>query len=36
MDIEFSDFIHRPSIKKQTMEKHDVSEIGPVIDASSF
>jgi hypothetical protein len=27
-DIGFSDFIHRPGIKKQTQEKHDVSETG--------
>jgi hypothetical protein len=26
----FSDFIHRPGIKKQTKEKHDVSETGSV------
>jgi hypothetical protein len=25
-DIGFSDFIHRPGIKKQTKEKHDVSK----------
>jgi hypothetical protein len=30
-DIGFSDFIHRPGIKKQTKEIHDVSETGPVI-----
>jgi hypothetical protein len=29
-DIGFSDFIHRPGIKKQTKEKHDVSETGSV------
>jgi hypothetical protein len=29
-DIGFSDFIHRPSIKKQTKENHDVSETGSV------
>jgi hypothetical protein len=27
-DIGFSDFIHRPGIKKQPKEKHDVSETG--------
>jgi hypothetical protein len=29
-DIGFSDFIHRPGIKKQTKEQHDVSETGSV------
>jgi hypothetical protein len=29
-DIGFSDFIHLPGIKKQTKEKHDVSETGSV------
>jgi hypothetical protein len=29
-DIGFSDFIQRPGIKKQTKEKHDVSETGSV------
>jgi hypothetical protein len=29
-DIGFSDFIHCPGIKKQTKEKHDVSETGSV------
>jgi hypothetical protein len=29
-DIGFSDFIHRPGIKKQIKEKHDVSETGSV------
>jgi hypothetical protein len=29
-DIGFSDFIHRPGIKKQSKEKHDVSETGSV------
>jgi hypothetical protein len=29
-DIGFSDFIHRSGIKKQTKEKHDVSETGSV------
>jgi hypothetical protein len=29
-DTGFSDFIHRPGIKKQTKEKHDVSETGSV------
>jgi hypothetical protein len=29
-DIGFSDFIHHPGIKKQTKEKHDVSETGSV------
>jgi hypothetical protein len=28
--IGFSDFIHRPGIKKQTKEKHDISETGSV------
>jgi hypothetical protein len=29
-DTVFSDFIHRPGIKKQTKEIHDVSETGSV------
>jgi hypothetical protein len=29
-DIGFSSFIHRPGIKQQTKEKHDVSETGSV------
>jgi hypothetical protein len=29
-DIGFSNFIHRPGIKKQTKEKQDVSETGSV------
>jgi hypothetical protein len=29
-DIGLSDFIHHPGIKKQTKEKHNVSETGSV------